>query len=364
MINNKIKDFIQYIYQCYYYRHMYNCEIKNIKLKKQLWNNIILSEEQEKAIQSVYGKRISNKWHRLYQSFTGTFNKNYFPEILFSTKLEPILCPKKICDVLEDKSLVEILYGSVPELRVPKTIIVNCSGIFYDGNRNIISRDMAAFIVELWHHKNNFVIKPTLDSLAGKNVNICRLEADYDKEKIMKLFEYYKKNFIIQEYIINSDELRALNPKSLNTIRIMTYILDEKLYHPSLIIRIGKGSNEVDNVGAGGLFIGVSDDGYLKKEAFSKLGERYTNHPDSKIKFEKYYIPNIEKIINCAYACHRKTPHVKFISWDFSLDNNRTPVLIEANMLGHAAWVSQSASGESLFGTNTERMLELIGIKG
>lgn len=90
-------------------------EIKNIVKKKGLWSRIELSEEQEKEIQDFfkchYGKCFSTKWHRLYQSYTGTYCYDYFPEILFSSKLEPITNPYREAAFFGDKNLLPEIWG-------------------------------------------------------------------------------------------------------------------------------------------------------------------------------------------------------------------------------------------------------------
>ena len=354
-----LKNLVSYLKNCYHYIHAYRYESTALAAKKYLWKNINLTAEQQEEFQSVYGNKISNKWHRLYQSYTGKFNKDYFPEILFSTRLEPMFCPSNICKVLQDKSLVEILYASVVNLKFPKTVIINCSGIFYDGNRNIINRDMAITFVEHWNKSADFIIKPTVNTKEGKDVLKIKKNGDFNKERIAELFDIYRKNYIVQECIVNCEEIQQLYDKSLNTFRVMTYILEDRLYHTPLILRIGRYGSEIDDE----LSIGVSDDGYLRKEAYTFAGERYSDHPDTKVRFTGYYIPGVAKIIESAYACHKKTPHTKFVSWDFAIDKNCNPVLIEANLLGHSSWFPQVVCGESTFGDNTKRILELIGIR-
>lgn len=359
MIRALAKNFIDHLYNCYHYLYIYLHEIKNIRQKKALWKGVKLTDEQKKEIKSVYGSKVWNKWHRLYQSYTGNYNKDYFPEILFSTKLEPILCPRRICKVLQDKSLLEIIYGNIPGMRLAKTIVVNCSGIIYDGNRDIIDMETAVSLLAEWCRHDSFVIKPN-DSFGGMGVALFHPDSGLSREDIMKLLNSYKKNYIIQECLKNCRELKQLYERSVNTFRIMTYIVDSKLYHAPLILRMGKGSNIVDNCLMGGLFIGVSEEGYLGREAYDDNVARYLVHPDSNIRFDGYYIPGIEKIISCAYSCHKRTPHTRFVSWDFTLDENLGPVLIEANMLGHTSMFPQAASGVSTFGSNTKRMVEEI----
>mgnify|MGYP004510157211 CR=1 FL=1 len=41
-------------------------------------------------------------------AFTGNFDEKYFPEVLFSSKLEPLLNDRRYCKSIEDKSLIPI----------------------------------------------------------------------------------------------------------------------------------------------------------------------------------------------------------------------------------------------------------------
>lgn len=60
-----------------------------------------------------YGRSVPTDWHRLYQSYTGVYNVDYFPEILFSTELEPITNPYREAEMLDDKNLLPILFGNM-----------------------------------------------------------------------------------------------------------------------------------------------------------------------------------------------------------------------------------------------------------
>ena len=357
MLRNSIKNFLDRLYNLYRYLHLLRCEKSTLASKKSQWRRVILTPEQKREIRSVYGNKVSNKWHRLYQSYTGVFKRDYLPEILFSTRLEPKLCPRSICKVLQDKSLVEILYASVPGLRFPKTVIVNSSGLYYDAARNVIDEATAAEAVVNWCAGEAFIIKPTLNSKDGDNVLKIKT-ATVNKEMVLELFRKYRMNFIVQEFVKNHPAIGKLYDRSLNTFRIMTYILNDQIYHTPVVFRVGM-KKEIDDE----LYVGISDEGILSKVAFTYEGERYLSHPGSGIIFEGYYIPGIPLLLECAYGCHKKTPHTKFISWDFALDEEGMPILIEANMLGHSAWFPQMISGVSIFGENTEQMLELIGIR-
>ena len=342
-------------------------ELQNIKRKKHLVEKVNLSEKEEKEISEYfkknYGKKYSSKWHRLYQSYTGNYDKKYYPEILFSTKLESELNNREIAKILEDKSLVELLYQNIDDLYFPETLVLNCSGIWYDGNRNIITKEKAMSLlknsgVKLW--------KKSVDSSSGRSIMITNIKNSIDlntKLTLKELIEKYGENFIVQSCIENCKEISKLYKDSLNTFRVITYTINGKMYHVPLALRLGRSGKKVDNIHAGGMFIGVSDDGILKDRAFTEEQEVFEEHPDTHVKFKNYKIPKVRKIIELAYKCHGRTPHINMISWDFAIDNEDRIVLIEVNIIAQSIWFPQMANGVCAFGDNTEYMLKLISNK-
>lgn len=57
---------------------------------------------------------------------------------------------------------------------------------------------------------------------------------------------------------------------------------------------------------------------------------------------------------------HANLSYLGILSWDLSLDTEGAVVLIEVNTTGQSAWFCQMVNGESLFGENTGKMLQLI----
>lgn len=110
---------------------------------------------------------------------------------------------------MEDKSRIPTLYASVPDIKIPETIVLNTSGIYYDKDGNVISKAKAIELVQQYLEKNEeAVMKPTRASCGGEGVVILQGNcfADYASGT----------NFIVQERIVNQEDLRALNPSSLN----------------------------------------------------------------------------------------------------------------------------------------------------
>ena len=71
--------------------------------RQNLIETVHLTKAEENKIDtlfiSTYGKKIKYDWHRLYQSFTGKFDENYFPEYLFSSQncFLSLVCLSMLC---------------------------------------------------------------------------------------------------------------------------------------------------------------------------------------------------------------------------------------------------------------------------
>lgn len=336
---------------------MKHSEISKIREKENIWNQVTLSPEQIRKIEEVYGKGCDTRWHKYYQYFTGNFDPYYLPEVIYSTKMEPRFNPKFITNALCDKGLLKILYGSIEGLYIPRTIVLNSSGIYYDCNRKLINLGEAIEIIKNQLEKNGeLIIKPTLDSMSGKNVRI--LTSEHNITDLLK--KDYKCNFIVQEKMTNQDDLKRLNPSSFNTLRVITYICDNEYFVAPVLLRIGGSQSHLDNAHAGGVFIGVKEDGRLMESAFTEYGEKYKEHPVTHIRFDGYKIHGVDCVVKMAIECHKHTPHLKMVSWDFSIDVLGRVVLIESNQYGQSVWLPQIAHGKSIFGENTLKMLRSI----
>lgn len=126
-------------------------------------------------------------------------------------------------------------------------------------------------------------------------------------------------------------------------------------------MRMGQGGAIVDNAHKGGLFIGVSEDGLLKESAFTEFRAKYEFHPDTRVRFENYQIKGVNRVIAAAKEMHGRIPQLGVINWDFTIDENENPVLIEINSShGGSIWLTQMANGVGPFGDNLEEILQWI----
>src|SRR5690554_1531100 len=85
---------------------------RNRSYKKVKW-----SKKQKEEFNSYwkmnYGKRISNKTHRIYESINGKYNIEYVPDRLFSTKLEFNFNDYDYSTVFSNKTLIPTLFNGI-----------------------------------------------------------------------------------------------------------------------------------------------------------------------------------------------------------------------------------------------------------
>ncbi len=341
-------------------------ELMNIYKRRDEWKSCKLTKEQESAAKKFmkdnYGKTLPLWWHRLYTNYTGVFDEKYFPEILFSVKLEEILNPHATAFPLGNKAFnpQRLFAGIAPELnvKVPKAYLLDCNGIKWDEDGNVVR---CSEIANLLKNAGEVIIKPTLDSTGAKGVRLLNIHGTVDiltGEEVIDIINNYKADFIVQERVRNHESFAKLYPNSINTLRVVTFICNEEIHVAPLSMRIGVGGRYVDNAG---IFIGVNRDGSLRDTGFTKTGiNRFKEHPDTNVKFEGYKLEGVSDIVNAAVRLHGALPQLQILSWDLGYDENGKVVIIEVNTHSHSLWFPQMVTGESFFGEFTADMYKLL----
>ena len=233
--------------------------------------------------------------------------------------------------VFQDKNLCNLICENAEGVRCPETYLSCIYGTWRDGANHILKEDEAKSIVS---DIGECVIKKTIDTSSGRDVMICNISNGADIKSNLSLSQIFTEmgeNFIVQERIQQYDALSAIYPNALNTFRVMTFIADGKIHTAPLAMRMGRNGADRDNIHYGGIVVGVSDDGILKREAYSEFQERFAKHPDTGVVFE-----------------------------GFVIDKDGIAVLIEINLRAQSVWFPQMVNGQSLFGEHTAEMLSLI----
>jgi hypothetical protein len=349
------------------YVSKYVGERKNIHVKRKLYQDIILLDNEKNEINSFfkknYGKKISHDWHRLYQSYTNIFRKDYFPEYLYSERLEPILNGNHlVAEFLGDKNMLPVLFSGIPGIHIPNTFCSCVNGLLRNEKNEMVNKEDITLLLE----NKRCVVKKSIDTSSGRDVQLCSFENGLDMatgKSVCEIIDAFGKNFVVQEMLKQSHELSVLYPNAINTFRVMSYILDNKVYVCPIALRLGRNGANRDNIHYGGIGIGLHQDGTLCPCAYSEYGEKFYSHPDTKITFMGYKAADFHKLEKAAKQLHAHIPWLKILSWDLSIDDVGNVSLLEVNTIGQGVWFPQMVNGMPLFGENTGALLQLISSK-
>lgn len=315
-----------------------------------------LTKEQKKLVDQVWrskGIRIDYRWFAFFNYFNEEGRKwtpLYIPSNLYYSILDMYYTDYKKCRTIEDKNLNSLLFYDVKQ---PTTIARIVGGILLDGDyRNLTIEELKKeFSID-----NSYIIKPSIDSGGGKSIQVYKAGEVSKFDGFVNSVKAFD-NCIVQEFASQHEQLASLHPNSLNTVRIMTFFHNGKTKALSTIVRMGVGEGRIDNASAGGIFVGVKEDGYLKNVAFNDYGEKFMLHPSTNVHFEDHYIPGYDKLIQLAEQLHNRfVVFSKLISWDFAIDSNGDPILIEMNATLGGISFHQICNGP-LFGENTQEII-------
>ena len=317
--------------------------------------------ETDKYFLKHYGKKIPLLWHKWYTAVSGTFDKKYFPELLYSPEYEWLVNPSKYTYCLADKNMLPMLISGIEKLSVPETVVSCANGVYRDADMKQISSVQAAEIIS---DAGRLFFKPTVDSDSGRGCAVLEMHEGTDQKSgrtAEKIITGVGRNFIIQICVENPESLSRINPSSVNTFRIISYRSPSgSLKIGPVSMRIGRKDSFLDNGHAGGVWVGIEPDGHLLDTAYSGYGSRYTEHPDTKFVFRGGVIPEFKLVRQKAIELHNRIPQLGIINFDFSLDKAGIPVLIEMNTKSGSIWPTQIAHGKAFFGDDTDAILEYM----
>ena len=229
-----------------------------------------------------------------------------------------------------------------PQGILPDTLFRRIDSYYYDANYNPAKLD-ENLINELKKYDSIF-IKPSANTTSGRNIisfkkdenGILRDLQDNAELSldILKEYAHDHSDFIIQKSIKQHPYIAQFNPSSVNTFRIATYrsVKTNETEVVGIIMRIGKKGSYVDNVHAGGLYVGINLDGTLGKYACEHFGNKYNTFNDIDFANNDYKIPDFEKVINFAKKVGNSAIHHRLLAQDIVLTEDGTPKLIEINL--------------------------------
>lgn len=340
-----------------------NSKKANIYVRKYYKKNI---NSKSKFERNFWKK--NDYWDFFFQSTAHSVNSDKFvPLDYYNYKVLPNLNDPYTRIYVQDKNMFDKTFGNMG-VRLPKTIFRCMNNVFMDGDYNEIE-NIDEYIENI---SEDIIVKRARNSGGGDGVEkfIYKNESlisvlDNKRLDANKFLTNFKGDFIVQEIIQQHEDLGKFHPHSLNTIKIMTYrsVKTNKVSALMAVLRIGNNKSFVDNNAQGGLIVGIeinsSKDASLRESGFFEIDDVHLVHPDTKIEFKNSKISNFNLVIRDALKLSNAVPYQRIIGWDFSINENGEPVLVESNY-GSFIEGLQLANGEPIFGVYSDEVKEYL----
>ena len=152
-----------------------------------------------------------------------------------------------------------------------------------------------------------------------------------EQEMAFKELEASGKEWLVEEYILQTGVLHELNPTSLNTIRVCTVIINNSPEVVFAKLRVGRKGAIVDNISSGGVLfnLDLTTGAVLNSSDYS--GKDVSVFPDGKTPVNGFVIPHWDEVKDFCIRAHRLSPkEIHLIGWDVCLSDNKL-YMIEGN---------------------------------
>ena len=348
-----------------YFRRLYK-KVKNFKYQRDVNRYVKRYYKENKNKMIIYKKNIWSSnylWDYFFQSLPDSIKSKYYvPADYYALEIEPKLNNKEFSCFYLEKNMFDLVFLSWG-VKLPKTILRCINNIYFNCNYRLID-NIERFCKRI---REDIIVKPTVSAHCGegirkyffkKNILYSMVTQEFDIEEITK---YYNNNFIIQGVINQDSEIAKFHPYSLNTVRCFSYrsVKTNKVHVTIAMLRMGINGSYLDNASIDGIACGIREKGILMKYAFDQFGNSYTYHPNTKVKFENFIIPSFNEVIITVKKVADLLPHQRLIGWDFGIDKDGEPVLIEVN-IGTGTWMLQLANGIPLFGDYSQEVKDYM----
>lgn len=295
-----------------------------------------------------FGDAVSDRWLRFHVNRTGVEDYTFCPEDVFYTRIERVLNDCNNAGYgLEEKNE---LFRYVPAGAEPEVVLRYVRGSFFDAQNRWASREQAR---QLLLAERDGVIGKSCRSSGGSGVAVY---SELTPESIEKTGCV---SYVVQRKIRQCEFSAKFNSPSINTIRMMTLRCpwDGRVVVCKSMMRIGVSEAVVDNMSKGGLCVCIDRDGSFDRYAYDYYGQRYEQHPVSKLRFQGLKHPGYDKMVEMASSVHSRIPSYNLLSFDLVQRDDGSICIVEINATCVGVVQLQYGFG-GLFGEHTERLVD------
>lgn len=146
------------------------------------------------------------------------------------------------------------------------------------------------------------------------------------------------KETLVEGMIVQHPDMAKLYPKSVNSIRMVTYLdPDGEVHVLAAALKIGNGG-AIDNFSNGGMYTMLDEQGRAMHPAADEAARSYAEHPITGVQITGYQVPLYSDALQLVDRLARVVPAMPYIGWDVAITPERA-IAIEGN---HNTGVFQS----------------------
>lgn len=263
------------------------------------------------------------------RGYIGRDGSYYWPYVSIFLKDMPLLTNKYI-----NKHMLLGLGLPTPEL-------LAAAGKDYE----VRSRQDLRTCLQSWNF--DILIKPISSSggtdVLGLKWDNGRFLGEQEEEwSVDLIWEHLNKHWdsgcLIERRVFNVGQTAKINPRCLNTFRIVTIrSLDGKWHVPVHLLKFGSGNVCVDNISAGGIIVHLDDQGVATKALGDHFRQLITHHPDTGLPIVGFQAEGFKEVVALALEASRKFVMFGTIGWDIAFTADG-PMIIEGNTLWGAKY--------------------------
>ena len=312
----------------------------------------LTKQQQEEVL--AYWQRFTRMedtgWADLCRKVTGTFSPAFVPPDIFYAEIVRVLKDPYEAFGVQNKLLFRQLFHTV---RQPELLLYREGGTFWDADGAPLTAEQA---LECCRRKKEVVCKMPMYTCGGSGVRL--LDPVREEDALRRLLQ--QPRLLVQAALKQHPVLQAFQPTSVNTLRIMTYLRENgEVVVLSAVLRMGSGRSRVDNVSSGGCACGILLDGTLRSVGYTGSGQQIGRSPAG-VPFAEAKIPGYPAAAACAMQLHRTVlPQFGLLGWDFAIDPQEQPVMIEVNIGDCSIDFMQWCNGP-LLGSYAEEILKRV----
>lgn len=304
-----------------------------------------LSDEQERLCreyaQDVLGSDRFQHWLRVFTAYNQEFREGWIPHDYFSEIV--VRRTKGLYSYLGMMSAMNFfLFGDDFKLDIG----CYAGGRFLTQNGEMLSED--DFKQHLIDSADDIVFKA---DLSDRGRNIFFMKSASVNLTFMKRFGMGS----FQRRVTQHQSLAEIGSDAVATIRLTTVVEpDGTVTLRNAFLRLGHGSQT--HIMADNIKVRIDEGGILGEESVNLAWEIKKEHPDSGFMFKGFVIPEYAKVVEEAVRLHAKVPFLSVIGWDFTLDENLEPQVLEYNTASNGFIYGETFSGPCFKGLGWESL--------